>query len=210
MKTIIIINGPGGCGKNTFIKICRLYLQNTDYGNVYSYSSIFPIKKYMVKNGMWDGKSEKTEEVRKQMAGLKKQLISDGDKPLKYLFGCANKVNAGLVFFHIREASEIEKVVKSFKQKYNQNVYTIHLYRSSPTLKNFNSGVDLISQTMEYKNYDYFIDLKKDGFEYMSTIIKDFLVKKLNLTNISSQIDLSLLNTDIHKEFDDEANAGYI
>ena len=63
MIEIIIINGTGGVGKDTFVELCKEYALKLPYMvNIYNYSTITPIKQIAYGIG-WAG--TKTEKDRK-------------------------------------------------------------------------------------------------------------------------------------------------
>ncbi|MDQ6984893.1 MAG: hypothetical protein Q9M91_05070 [Candidatus Dojkabacteria bacterium] len=202
-KIPIIINGPARSGKDTFIKMCRLFLLPLNIP-VYSYSSILPIKMRMLEDGIWDGKSKKTEERRTYMVNLKKEMSLNGDLPTKYLLESFNSSNPGIIFFHIREAAEIKHAVEIFKKELGVKLYTLHYMRLDESIESFNSGVDHLSQTREYENYDFDIVNDTKGLKEMSKIVRNFLLD-LKLDKPAKYINLSdLKRGKIHIEFNDE------
>lgn len=107
MKRIFIINGKARAGKDTFINMCSYYT------GVINYSSVQPVKDIAASIG-WDGR--KTDKDRKFLADLKKLLTEYNDLPfektkekIKEFADPDNK--STILFVHIREASEIRKVL---------------------------------------------------------------------------------------------------
>lgn len=105
MKTVIVINGSGGVGKDT---LCGFAEKQYKVRNV---SSITPIKELARMCG-WQG--EKTDRARKFLADLKQLTVAYNDYPTVWLSGEYDrflKSDEELMFVHIREPQEIEKFV---------------------------------------------------------------------------------------------------
>jgi hypothetical protein len=107
MKKCIVINGVSGSGKDTFIEI---FAQLYD-GYTANISSVDLVKDIMYDYMDWDG--IKTKESRNCMVQLKQILIDYGDIPFKYCLNKYNKIYSGIVFMHIREPEEIDKIKKA-------------------------------------------------------------------------------------------------
>ena len=73
MKEIIVINGTGACGKDSFVK----YVEN--YASVYNFDSVHKIKLLAELIG-WNGVS-KTEKDRKFLSDLKQLTKDYNDMP---------------------------------------------------------------------------------------------------------------------------------
>lgn len=203
MKKIIVIIGPGTSGKGTFIKVLRLMLE--EQYPVFTFSSIFPIKDKLVKDGHWDGKT-KDEESRNKMIDLKMRMISDGDQPMRYLIDKISeiKLDEYIVFIHIREADEIEKFLKVTKDELNIEATTLHYDRAGK--EDLNTTAE--TQTREYIKYDYDY-LVPDGIKNVIRIAEEFL-KSIGVDNYKTNIKLSRLGNDAdHIEYDDELRGGY-
>jgi len=110
-KITIIINGVGGCGKDTLIELL------SKYKKVKNISSITPVKE-IAKYCGWEG--EKTDEARKFLSDLKRVLTEYNEFPMQYLLkeqqDFLNDENE-VLFVHIREPQEIEKFKKASKTK---------------------------------------------------------------------------------------------
>ena len=104
-KKVVVINGSGGVGKDTFVSLCGKYVK------VINVSSIDPYKELLFKTG-WD--SIKNDKSRKTLSDLKNISIMFNDGPTNYV---ENKYHEFLLsdndimFVHIREPEEIKKVV---------------------------------------------------------------------------------------------------
>lgn len=144
MKPIVVINGTGGSGKDTFVHECEKFT------HVYNYSSVDCIKA-VASNLGWRG--DKSDEGRKFLSDLKRLSAQYNDWPYR-----RTRMNAGyflytnetdkIMFVHIREPEEIQRFVDEF---------------SAVTLLITNSKVEPIETNLSdgrvgcYK-YDYVID----------------------------------------------------
>ena len=109
-KTIVVINGRGGCGKDTICEIAAKYCR------VRNVSSITPIKD-LASHAGWNG--EKDPKSRKMLADLKQLFTEYNDLCNSYILSEAREFLAAdeeLMFVHIREGSEIEKFVNSARE----------------------------------------------------------------------------------------------
>lgn len=139
-KTVIVINGRGGVGKDT---LCDIVAKCHPTINI---SSITPYKVVAQQLG-WKG--EKSDRARKFLSELKKISIEYNDYSTAYLF--ANwksfmQSNYSVMFVHIREPEEIDK----FKRLV-PNVKTL-LVDSKRVQREFGNSSD--DNVMTY-DYDY-------------------------------------------------------
>lgn len=142
-KHIIIINGTGGAGKDTFVNFCA---QEEKVLNVSTVDKVKEAAKILVG---WNG--EKDEISRKLLVDLKQLSIAYNDAPTKYIVEMAKKFNESddkFMFIHIREAEEIEKTKKLLNAK--------TLLISNPRVKLITSN-NSDGQVNQYQ-YDYYID----------------------------------------------------
>ena len=79
---IIIINGTGGSGKDTFVSYCA------DYAKVFNISAVDVVKEAARVLG-WEG--EKSETARKMLADMKQISINYNDGPTKYIMAKAEE-----------------------------------------------------------------------------------------------------------------------
>ena len=117
---VVIINGKGGCGKDTFVTMCRDVLGITKILNI----STVDYVKEVAKHCGWDG--TKTPENRKFLSDLKDLLTEWDDIPFKKVcqdvkawqdvWIASGEYNKAVVFIHCREPKEIDKLVKEFEQ----------------------------------------------------------------------------------------------
>ena len=116
---IVIINGTGGAGKDTFVTMCKDVLSA---GLVCNVSTVDFVKEVATKCG-WDG--TKTPKNRKFLSDLKDLLTEWDDIPFKAVVDeieawgdyltLNNQWDDGVVFVHCREPKEIEKLVCAFQ-----------------------------------------------------------------------------------------------
>lgn len=113
---IVIINGKAGCGKDTFVTMCRDILGITKILNVSTVDYVKEVAEYCG----WDG--TKTPENRKFLSDLKDVLTQWDDVPLKkvcqeittwqHLWIASGEYDKAVVFIHCREPKEIKKLCK--------------------------------------------------------------------------------------------------
>ena len=141
-KSIVIINGTGGAGKDTFVSFCS---EVTGVLNVSTVDKVKEAAKVLVG---WNG--EKDEISRKLLVDLKQLSVDYNDAPTKYICSMAEDFensDNNLMFVHIREAREIEKAKKLLNAK--------TLLITNPRVKLITSN-DSDGKVNEY-NYDYYI-----------------------------------------------------
>lgn len=111
-KQVIIINGTGGSGKDTFVQFCSEFLNIT---NISSVDKVKEAAKILVG---WKG--EKDEKSRKLLVDLKQLSIDYNNSPTEYIkekYEEFMKNNSEILFIHIREIDEIEKLKKVLNAK---------------------------------------------------------------------------------------------
>ena len=113
---VVIINGEPGAGKDSFAKLVQSYCNMNEYANILNLSSVDPIKDMLTGFG-WDG--YKSDDVRNIIAGIKRIWIGAQNGPTMFMMNNIlewHKDNIGednIVFCHIREPEEIEKLVNA-------------------------------------------------------------------------------------------------
>lgn len=161
-KNIIIINGTGGSGKDTFVYFCSKYCK------VFNFSSIDKIKEVATLMG-WDG--GKTEKDRKFLADLKLLSSNYNDMPfcsIKKSVDEFENSDKEIMFIHIREPYEIRRAKEEFKAK---------------TLLIKRIGLDIIKSNISdanVENYDYDFVIENDTLESFEKKAKEFIDKHLN------------------------------
>ena len=136
-KKIVIINGSGGVGKDTFVDFCKEY---TGVRNISSVDKVKEAAKILVG---WDG--DKSEKSRKLLSDLKQLSVDYNNYPLTYIeeqaYDFKNSNDEYIMFVHIRESSEISKVKNAIGAKTllitNDRVKKIETNKSDADVENF-------------------------------------------------------------------------
>lgn len=162
---VVIINGSGGVGKSTFVKLCREI-----YPRTYELSMVDFVKEVANYIG-WKG--EKDEKARKFLSDLK-DVIDEYDESIIYksidndmyfnLVMC-EAINVEPVFF-INARSP--KDIKYLSDKYNAKTLLIKNDRITHVTSN-HADADVFSY-----QYDYIIDNNK-GLRELKEKAKDFI-----------------------------------
>lgn len=170
-KQIFIINGSGGVGKDTFVELVSVELNDLlkRFHTVVNFSSVDRVKEIAKEIG-WDGR--KTEKDRKFLSDLKSLTRDYCDMPFQSM---KNKIKEFLeseegqvLFLHIREPDEIKRVVNEFGAK------TILIVRDSVT--------QITSNTSDKNVFDYHYDFIVDNngtIEELQEKAKQFVNKFL-------------------------------
>lgn len=162
-KTIVIINGTGGCGKDTFIN----YLSK--YCKVYNFSSVDKVKEIASIIG-WKG--TKTDKDRKFLSDLKRLTTEYNDmsfNSIKEAVSIFKKSEDEIMFIHIREPEEIKRAAVTFNAK------TLLIKREG--LKIITSNYS--DASVENYNYDYIVlndsleNLKKKAKQFIEIVNKE-------------------------------------
>lgn len=106
-KTVIVINGAGGVGKDTLCEFAEKHFK------VMNVSSITPIKEIATMCG-WKG--EKTDKARKFLSDLKSLSIEYNDYPTLWAMERYKEFlnsDFDIMFLHVREGVEIDKFVRA-------------------------------------------------------------------------------------------------
>ena len=115
-KIVVIVNGCGGVGKDTFCDLVGKYI------NCITVSSVHPIKE-IARHAGWNG--EKDDKSRKFLSDLKDACTEYRDLSMEYLKNAYHWFmsdelwykGSHILFMHIREPKEIERAVKEFNAK---------------------------------------------------------------------------------------------
>lgn len=170
-KQIFVINGFGGVGKDTFVELVSVELNDKlkRFHTVVNFSSVDRVKEIAKEIG-WDGR--KTEKDRKFLSDLKSLTRDYCDMPFQTM---KNKIKEFLkseegqvLFLHIREPEEIKRVVNEFGAK------TILIVRDSAT--------QIISNTSDKNVFEYHYDFIVDNngtIEELQEKAKQFVNKFL-------------------------------
>jgi hypothetical protein len=140
LNKYVILNGSAACGKDEFVKKCKIYRDD-----VVNMSSVDFVKTVGLKCG-WDGK--KDERGRRFLSDLKDALTRYDDIPVKHILEDIAKYENSLIFIHCREPEEIEKLKNILHAKtvlvVNENAIKIESNHADQFVINY--------------NYDYIID----------------------------------------------------
>lgn len=165
-KTVIIINGNGGAGKDT---LCGFAAEIYRTVNV---SSAEPVKEIARRYGGWNG--EKDEKSRKFLADLKQLFTEYNDLSCQYLAGEYNKFlkgDAEILFVHIREGKEIDK----FKKLVEIPCITLLIRREKVRQQWGNESDDNVERYVydySYDNDKELTEAKLDFQQFLKEIIK--------------------------------------
>ncbi len=148
-KLIIVINGKGGCGKDTLVGFAK------DEFSVWNISSIDPIKKIASQFGYKEEK--KDEKSRKFLSDLKKIFVDWDDIPVKYLMEKVKEFldsDSHIMFVHIRERDEILKFHRlcdklEFKDLIVKNLFITNPFTDNKRYGN-NSDDDITSEGYDF------------------------------------------------------------
>lgn len=160
-KRIVILNGTGGSGKDTFIDFCK------KYAKVMNASSIDKVKEIAKLVG-WDG--GKTDKDRKFLADLKHLTTEYNDMAFNDIKKSVKKFldnDDEILFIHIREPKEIEKAKKEF------NAVTLLVKREG--LENIETND--ADKNVDNYSYDYVIynstleKLENDAKKFVNEIM---------------------------------------
>jgi hypothetical protein len=119
MKKVIVINGSGGSGKDTFVDLCREQAACP----VINLSTVDSIKQVAVSHFGWDG--NKDEKGRQLLSDLKDAWTKYCQGPFFEMTGIVERFKAGLIFLHVREPEEIGH----FKAFYGPTCTTLLIQR---------------------------------------------------------------------------------
>jgi dephospho-CoA kinase len=142
-KQIIIINGSGGVGKDTFVEYCK------EYSSVLNISSVDKVKEAARILG-WTG--SKSDEDRKFLSDIKILATQYDDSPYKYIKESIKTFKKykylDLMFIHLREPVEIERVKQDFG--------CLTMLIVNRNVPNINSN--MADANVDKYNYDFLID----------------------------------------------------
>lgn len=161
-KKIIVINGTGGSGKDTFVEYC------SKYARVLNFSAIDKVKEIAKIIG-WQG--TKSEKDRKFLSDLKRLTIDYNDMPFKSICDKIAEFEHSddeVMFIHIREPEEIDKVVVKY------GVQTLLIKRQG--LENISSN----AADANVDNYDYDYTIFNTNLEELDREAKKFITEIKN------------------------------
>ena len=141
-KQIIVINGTGGSGKDTFVEFV------SKHAKTFNFSSVDKVKEIAKIIG-WNG--QKSEKDRKFLSDLKRLTTEYNDMSFKSIHEAIlsfYESDNEIMFIHIREPEEIARAVSAFNAK------TLLVKRIG--LTNITSNYS--DANVENYNYDYIIE----------------------------------------------------
>ena len=162
-KTVIVINGSGGVGKDT---LCDMAANRYKVKNV---SSIMPIKE-LAKQCGWNG--EKTDKARKFLSDLKALTTEYNNFPTRWIYNeYLDFLNTDeeVMFVHIREGSEIKKFVDITEGK----ALTL-LVRGGKRFEKRQEYGNASDDLVEEYSYDYYF-VNDNPIEVTEALFCDFL-----------------------------------
>jgi len=147
---VVIINGAGGAGKDTFVTLLRTYCM--DKYEIKNLSTITSVKEIATTMG-WKG--EKDNAGRAFLADLKRAWKSYNNGPVKEVMKDIANINLYeeicdkecIVFIHCREQLEIKEFVELFKKR-KIIVRTLLIKRDG--IEKFFNSADLNTDTGKY------------------------------------------------------------
>ena len=165
---IFIINGQGGSGKDTFVKLCQEFVPD----RVINISTVDYIKEVAQYLGWEGGKSEKD---RKFLSDLKALSKNYNDLPYQQVRRVISALEERrkryprpIIFIHCREPEEIQRFVNEYKSR------TILFYNGARQLTTNDSDKNVNN----YK-YDFIIDNTRT-FDDLKELAKNFLEEILS------------------------------
>lgn len=141
-KQLVVINGTGGSGKDTFVEFA------SKYEKILNFSSVDKVKEIAKIIGWEGGKSEKD---RKFLSDLKKLTTEYNDMAFNSLKAAVEGFENSddeIMFIHIREPEEIQRAVSNFGAK------TLLIKRTG--LENISSNYS--DASVDNYNYDFVIE----------------------------------------------------
>ena len=161
-KKIVIINGTGASGKDTFVEFA------SQFAKVFNFSSVDKVKEIAKLIG-WNG--GKTEKDRKFLSDLKKLTTDYNEMPLRSILEAVKTFYQSeneLMFIHIREPEEIEKA----KHAISSEVKTLLIKRAGQQniMSNYSDA------SVDNYDYDFYIEnttleeLEKAAYEFVENL----------------------------------------
>jgi guanylate kinase len=166
MKRVFVINGPATSGKDTFIEIVRRFLSSIF--PVLSFSAVDEVKQDLKEKEGWDGVT-KDAYWRLRMHAVKMEMVADNNRPTRYLLESIQAApDNSVIFLHIREAGEIEKLLAEFPE-----AKTIHLTRETQEV--FDNPADAL--TLEFM-YDFYIN-NHGSLDDLAELVRKFIITEI-------------------------------
>ena len=171
-KLVIIINGNGGVGKDT---LCDFASEAFGVRNI---SSVTPIKEIASQCG-WKG--EKDAKARKFLADLKEAFVAYNDLPFTYIkeqyHAFLETSDEEVMFIHIREGEEIDKVKQYIKIPCITLLITRNHKHSRCWGNPSDDNVASYAYDYCYRNDKRLTEAKADFIAYLQKIFEDKVVE---------------------------------
>ena len=169
MKTrtkVVIINGTPMAGKDTFVDLATKYCDMDESANILNLSSVDLIKEMLYGFG-WDG--DKTNNIRDIISKIKQIWINAQNGPTMFLinnimnFHQMHQMEDNIVFCHIREPEEINKLCKALVgfDAVGIDVMTLFIIRNTDNI-DITSMIDADNPDI-ISNYHYDMIINNDG-----------------------------------------------
>lgn len=217
MFKIVIINGSGGCGKSTFVKLCEqvgIYGQSKEVGEIVvkETSSIDYIRQ-IAKNEFGYNPANKNPKDRKMLSQIKEVLEEYSDLPTREVLTrilqikaeYLGKITTGfyrpnayhyVVFVNIREPQYIKKFIKYIEM---ENIETTTLLIKNPNVElilsnNSDASVFDYAYAYEIDNDGTLTNLLQKAREFLGTYLFDDKDKILLKGEIFDVIEKNIKN----------------
>ena len=159
-KAIIIINGMGKSGKDTFVNFC------SKYTSVINFSSIDKVKEVAKMIGWEGGKTEKDRKFLRDLKQLTTEYNDMAMESVKIAVEEFNNSNNEIMFIHIREPKEIKRAVDYFNAKAllikRDGIEKILSNESDANVENYDYDFIINNTTLE--------DLEKEAIKFLETL----------------------------------------
>lgn len=162
-KTLIVINGEAGSGKDTFVQFCQQILGKDAVKNIHSSDHAKNVLKIM----KWNG--EKDEETRRLLA----DLVAFGEKTgfnTSNLYSFLNCSTAKVVFYHQRDPKVIDKIKNRYWFDDDIEVITLLIDRKLKKQETDRWGIKDFEYDYIIKNDTSLIGLLKKAHEFLQKI----------------------------------------
>lgn len=174
-KVLVVINGAARAGKDTFVDAVRVAAHSVGVA-VYNRSSVDIIKEAAELLG-WN-KESKEDKDRKFLSDLKLLATDFNDHSFEYICREFDLNTDGILFAHVREPAEIEKLEK----KYGDNCFSILITAPTRVTKKFDNMADA-----NVNQHSYTAIIENDGdLNNLYDKAKSFVNSLLSVYNIKN------------------------
>ena len=177
-KVVLIINGSGGCGKDTMAEIMNKYVETKKISSIDFVKKL--LEPYTLDYIRVNGKNEK---YRKLLSQVKKALIEFNDIPkaeiCNQIIELLTSSEEQVLLIDIREPEEIEKIIGFMPE--DSNIKTILVINDNVTTITSNKSDESV---FDYAPYDYIIDNSQT-----LGVLEESVVSLLNALGFEVEID---------------------